>query len=150
MKRADILVSCVRIYSTCVQVSTDGLQSIPLSLVVSWRCEPTSTDLRIDYKYNGEAMTMPTALNNVQFLVPVDGGVSKLQAVLPPAAWYGLHFRVPPVFLNWFDFDFDFLRSLIDVFFSSSLLLTGMQSSKESFGRFLISHRNPKTEVLLL
>uniref|UniRef100_A0A3Q3VYQ7 MHD domain-containing protein n=1 Tax=Mola mola TaxID=94237 RepID=A0A3Q3VYQ7_MOLML len=69
------------------QVSTDGLQSIPLSLVVSWRCEPTSTDLRIDYKYNGEAMTMPTALNNVQFLVPVDGGVSKLQAVLPPAAW---------------------------------------------------------------
>lgn len=28
------------------------------------------------------------ALNNVQFLVPVDGGVSKLQAVLPPAAWY--------------------------------------------------------------
>ncbi|XP_075872064.1 SH3-containing GRB2-like protein 3-interacting protein 1 [Nelusetta ayraudi] len=69
------------------QVSADGLQSIPLSLAVSWRCEPTSTDLRIDYKYNGEAMTTPMALNNVQFLVPVDGGVSKLQAVLPPAAW---------------------------------------------------------------
>uniref|UniRef100_A0A8C4ITD9 SH3GL interacting endocytic adaptor 1a n=1 Tax=Dicentrarchus labrax TaxID=13489 RepID=A0A8C4ITD9_DICLA len=69
------------------QVSAEGLQSIPLNLAVSWRCEPTSTDLRIDYKYNGEAMTMPMALNNVQFLVPVDGGVSKLQAVLPPAAW---------------------------------------------------------------
>ncbi|CAJ1060983.1 SH3-containing GRB2-like protein 3-interacting protein 1 isoform X3 [Xyrichtys novacula] len=69
------------------QVSADGLQSIPLNLAVSWRCEPTSTDLRIDYKYNGEAMTTPMALNNVQFLVPVDGGVSKLQAVLPPAAW---------------------------------------------------------------
>ncbi|XP_044056950.1 SH3-containing GRB2-like protein 3-interacting protein 1 isoform X2 [Siniperca chuatsi] len=69
------------------QVSTEGLQSIPLNLAVNWRCEPTSTDLRIDYKYNGEAMTTPMALNNVQFLVPVDGGVSKLQAVLPPAAW---------------------------------------------------------------
>ncbi|XP_026179442.1 SH3-containing GRB2-like protein 3-interacting protein 1 isoform X3 [Mastacembelus armatus] len=69
------------------QVSTQGLQSTPLNLAVSWRCEPTSTDLRIDYKYNGEAMSTSTALNNVQFLVPVDGGVSKLQAVLPPAAW---------------------------------------------------------------
>uniref|UniRef100_A0A8C7Z838 SH3GL interacting endocytic adaptor 1a n=1 Tax=Oryzias sinensis TaxID=183150 RepID=A0A8C7Z838_9TELE len=69
------------------QVSTQGLQSSPLNLAVSWRCESTSTDLRIDYKYNGEAMSTPMALNNVQFLVPVDGGVSKLQAVLPPAAW---------------------------------------------------------------
>ncbi|XP_035504775.2 SH3-containing GRB2-like protein 3-interacting protein 1 isoform X2 [Scophthalmus maximus] len=69
------------------QVCAQGLQSTPLNLAVSWRCEPTSTDLRIDYKYNGEAMTTATALNNVQFLVPVDGGVSKLQAVLPTAAW---------------------------------------------------------------
>ncbi|KAM8745311.1 SH3-containing GRB2-like protein 3-interacting protein 1 isoform 4-T5 [Acanthopagrus schlegelii] len=69
------------------QVSAEGHQSVPLNLAVSWRCEPTSTDLRIDFKYNGEAMTSPMALNNVQFLVPIDGGVSKLQAVLPPAAW---------------------------------------------------------------
>ncbi|KAM6938254.1 SH3-containing GRB2-like protein 3-interacting protein 1 [Lycodopsis pacificus] len=76
------------------QVSTERLQSIPLNLAVSWRCEPTSTDLRIDYKYNGEAMTTPMALNNVQFLVPIDGGVSKLQAVLPPAAWNAEHQRI--------------------------------------------------------
>ncbi|XP_029356105.1 SH3-containing GRB2-like protein 3-interacting protein 1 isoform X3 [Echeneis naucrates] len=69
------------------QVSVQGHQSTPLNLAVSWRCEPTSTDLRIDFKYNGEAMSTPMALNNVQFLVPIDGGVSKLQAVLPPAAW---------------------------------------------------------------
>ncbi|XP_056605831.1 SH3-containing GRB2-like protein 3-interacting protein 1 isoform X10 [Triplophysa dalaica] len=69
------------------QVLPKGLQSTPLNLAVSWKCEPTSTDLRIDYKYNGGAMTTPVALNNVQFLIPVDGGVSKLQAVLPPAAW---------------------------------------------------------------
>ncbi|XP_041696036.2 SH3-containing GRB2-like protein 3-interacting protein 1 [Coregonus clupeaformis] len=69
------------------QVSAQGLTSTPLNLAASWRCEPTSTDLRIDYKYNGGAMTTPVALNNVQFLIPVDGGVTKLQAVLPPAAW---------------------------------------------------------------
>ncbi|XP_056354045.1 SH3-containing GRB2-like protein 3-interacting protein 1 isoform X13 [Oenanthe melanoleuca] len=69
------------------QVSAQGIQSTPLNLAVSWRCDPASTDLRIDYKYNPEAMTAPVALNNVQFLVPVDGGVTKLQAVLPPAVW---------------------------------------------------------------
>ncbi|XP_031641520.1 SH3-containing GRB2-like protein 3-interacting protein 1 isoform X11 [Oncorhynchus kisutch] len=69
------------------QVSAQGLTSTPLNLAASWRCEPTSTDLRIDYKYNGGSMTTPVALNNVQFLIPVDGGVTKLLAVLPPAAW---------------------------------------------------------------
>lgn len=90
MKCTAIHITCVCIFLP-VQVSAEGLQSIPLNLAVSWRCEPTSTDLRIDYKYNGEAMTTPMALNNVQFLVSVDGGVSKLQAVLPPAAWYSPH-----------------------------------------------------------
>uniref|UniRef100_A0A672LZ14 SH3GL interacting endocytic adaptor 1 n=1 Tax=Sinocyclocheilus grahami TaxID=75366 RepID=A0A672LZ14_SINGR len=74
-------------YNVDIRVLQKGLQSTPLNLAVSWRCEPTSTDLRIDYKYNGGAMTTPVTLNNVQFLIPVDGGVSKLQAVLPPAAW---------------------------------------------------------------
>uniref|UniRef100_A0A8D0HG15 SH3-containing GRB2-like protein 3-interacting protein 1 n=1 Tax=Sphenodon punctatus TaxID=8508 RepID=A0A8D0HG15_SPHPU len=69
------------------QVSAQGIQSTPLNLAVNWRCDPTSTDLSIDYKYNTEAMTTPVALNNVQFLVPIDGGVTKLQAVLPPAVW---------------------------------------------------------------
>ncbi|XP_039591435.1 SH3-containing GRB2-like protein 3-interacting protein 1 isoform X8 [Polypterus senegalus] len=69
------------------QVAAQGIHSTPLNLAVSWRCEESSTDLRIDYKYNAEAMSSPVALNNVQFLVPVDGGVTKLQAVLPPASW---------------------------------------------------------------
>uniref|UniRef100_A0A452E8E5 SH3-containing GRB2-like protein 3-interacting protein 1 n=1 Tax=Capra hircus TaxID=9925 RepID=A0A452E8E5_CAPHI len=69
------------------QVSAQGIQSTPLNLAVNWRCEPASTDLRIDYKYNTDAMATAVALNNVQFLVPVDGGVTKLQAVLPPAVW---------------------------------------------------------------
>ncbi|XP_053549664.1 SH3-containing GRB2-like protein 3-interacting protein 1 [Bombina bombina] len=69
------------------QVSAQGLPSAPLNLAVNWRCEPTSTDLRIDYKYNPEAMTTHVALNNVQFVIPIDGVVTKLQAVLPPAVW---------------------------------------------------------------
>ncbi|XP_039694447.1 SH3-containing GRB2-like protein 3-interacting protein 1 isoform X4 [Pteropus medius] len=69
------------------QVCAQGIQSTPLNLAVNWRCEPASTDLRIDYKYNTDAMTTAVALNNVQFLVPIDGGVTKLQAVLPPAVW---------------------------------------------------------------
>lgn len=90
MNRAGIVaLSCV--FLNCAQVSCDGPQSVPLNLAVSWRCEPTSTDLRIDYKYNGGAMVTPMALNNVQFLVPVDGGVTKLQAILPPAAWYSFY-----------------------------------------------------------
>ncbi|XP_038650383.1 SH3-containing GRB2-like protein 3-interacting protein 1 isoform X3 [Scyliorhinus canicula] len=76
------------------QVSSQGIQSTPLSLAVSWRCEPTTTDLRIDYKYNAEAMVTPVALNNVQFLTPVDGGVAKVQAVLPPAAWNAEQHRI--------------------------------------------------------
>ncbi|XP_040263455.1 SH3-containing GRB2-like protein 3-interacting protein 1 [Bufo bufo] len=69
------------------QVSSQGLQSTPLNLAVNWRCEPSSTDLRIDYKYNPESMASPVALNNVQFIIPIDGGVKKLQAVLPAAVW---------------------------------------------------------------
>ncbi|CAJ0914790.1 unnamed protein product [Ranitomeya imitator] len=69
------------------QVSSQGLQSTPLNLAVNWRCDATSTDLRIDYKYNPESMASPVALNNVQFVIPIDGGVNKLQAVLPTAVW---------------------------------------------------------------
>ncbi|KAI9526286.1 hypothetical protein NQZ68_040818 [Dissostichus eleginoides] len=69
------------------QVSAEGIQSSPLNLAVSWRGDATSTDLRIDYKYNTEAMAAPVPLHNLQFLVPVDGGMAKLQAMIPPATW---------------------------------------------------------------
>ncbi|XP_026854144.2 SH3-containing GRB2-like protein 3-interacting protein 1 isoform X2 [Electrophorus electricus] len=69
------------------QVSTQGIQSTPLNLAVSWRGDANSTDLRIDYKYNTEAMTTPTPLTNIHFMAPVGGGVTKVQAMLPPAIW---------------------------------------------------------------
>lgn len=69
------------------QVSADGIQSTPLNLAVSWRGDATNTDLRIDYKYNTEAMAAPVPLHNIHFLVPIDGGIAKLQAMIPPATW---------------------------------------------------------------
>ncbi|XP_045906783.1 SH3-containing GRB2-like protein 3-interacting protein 1 isoform X2 [Micropterus dolomieu] len=69
------------------QVSAAGIQSTPLNLAVSWRGDATNTDLRIDYKYNTEAMAAPMPLHNINFLVPVDGGMAKLQAMMPPATW---------------------------------------------------------------
>uniref|UniRef100_A0A8C1E2Y3 SH3GL interacting endocytic adaptor 1 n=1 Tax=Cyprinus carpio carpio TaxID=630221 RepID=A0A8C1E2Y3_CYPCA len=69
------------------QVFAQGIQSTPLNLAVSWRGDANSTDLRIDYKYNLEAMPTPTPLTNIQFVAAVDGGVNKLQAMLPPATW---------------------------------------------------------------
>lgn len=69
------------------QVLTEGIQSTPLNLAVSWRGDATSTDLRIDYKYNTEAMAAPTPLHNLHFLVPVYGRMAKLQAMIPPATW---------------------------------------------------------------
>ncbi|XP_061117961.1 F-BAR domain only protein 2 isoform X3 [Conger conger] len=70
------------------QVSSNGIQSTPLNLAVYWKCTPTTTDLRVDYKYNPESMVTPGPLANVQVLVPVDGGVTNMQS-LPAAIWNG-------------------------------------------------------------
>lgn len=70
-----------------LQVSAEGIQSTPLNLAVSWRGDATCTDLRIDYKYNTEAMAAPVPLHDILFLVPVDGGEAKVQAMVPPATW---------------------------------------------------------------
>lgn len=89
----DLTVVSIHPYSIslcCVsvsQVSAAGIQSTPLNLAVSWRGDATNTDLRIDYKYNTEAMAAPMPLHNIHFLVPVDGGMAKLQAMIPPATW---------------------------------------------------------------
>lgn len=68
------------------QVSSKGIQSTPLNLAVYWKCAAATTDLRLDYRYNPEAMAPPTVLANVQVLVPVDGGVTNMQS-LPAAIW---------------------------------------------------------------
>ncbi|XP_036888347.1 F-BAR domain only protein 2 isoform X3 [Sturnira hondurensis] len=68
------------------QVSSNGIQSTPLNLATYWKCSASTTDLRVDYKYNPEAMAAPSVLSNIQVVVPVDGGVTNMQS-LPPAIW---------------------------------------------------------------
>uniref|UniRef100_A0A8B9FV64 F-BAR domain only protein 2 n=1 Tax=Amazona collaria TaxID=241587 RepID=A0A8B9FV64_9PSIT len=68
------------------QVSSNGIQSTPLNLATYWKCNASTTDVRVDYKYNPESMNMPSMLSNVQVVVPVDGGVTNMQS-LPPAKW---------------------------------------------------------------
>ncbi|KAL6463521.1 hypothetical protein MHYP_G00279120 [Metynnis hypsauchen] len=68
------------------QVLSNGIQSTPLNLAVYWKCGSSTTDLRIDYRYNPEAMQPPGPLTSVQVLVPVNGGVANMQS-LPNAIW---------------------------------------------------------------
>ncbi|XP_069793196.1 F-BAR domain only protein 2 isoform X9 [Narcine bancroftii] len=68
------------------QVSSNGIQSTPLNLATYWKCSLTTTNIRVDYKYNPEAMVTPSVLSNVQILMPVDGGVTSMQS-LPTAIW---------------------------------------------------------------
>ncbi|KAG8010606.1 F-BAR domain only protein 2 [Nibea albiflora] len=68
------------------QVLSDGIHSTPLNLTVYWKCTPSTSDLRVDYRYNPESMASPGSLTNVQILVPVDGGVTGMQS-LPTSIW---------------------------------------------------------------
>ncbi|XP_021567226.1 F-BAR domain only protein 2 isoform X2 [Carlito syrichta] len=68
------------------QVSSNGIQSTPLNLATYWKCSASTTDLRVDYKYNPEAMAAPSVLSNIQVVAPVDGGVINMQS-LPSAVW---------------------------------------------------------------
>ncbi|XP_028318193.1 F-BAR domain only protein 2 isoform X4 [Gouania willdenowi] len=68
------------------QVQSDGIHSTPLNLAVYWKCTSTTTDLRVDYRYNPESMDCPGPLSNIQLLVPVDGGVTNVQS-LPSSMW---------------------------------------------------------------
>ncbi|XP_068562666.1 F-BAR domain only protein 2 isoform X3 [Cebidichthys violaceus] len=68
------------------QVQSDGIHSTPLNLAVYWKCTPSTSDLRVDYRYNPESMASPGPLSNIQILVPVDGGVTNMQS-LPNSIW---------------------------------------------------------------
>ncbi|XP_062844295.1 F-BAR domain only protein 2 isoform X2 [Trichomycterus rosablanca] len=68
------------------QVCTNGIHSTPLNLAVYWKCESSTTDLRVDYRYNPEAMHPPGPLSTVQVLVPVSGSVTNMHS-LPNAIW---------------------------------------------------------------
>ncbi|XP_031777694.1 F-BAR domain only protein 2 isoform X9 [Nasonia vitripennis] len=64
----------------------EGAGSCPFQIVAYWKCNPTHTDLKVDYKYNSRAMASPTPLLNVQVSVPIDGGFKTVQSK-PNAQW---------------------------------------------------------------
>ncbi|XP_022107657.1 F-BAR domain only protein 2-like isoform X2 [Acanthaster planci] len=68
-----------------VKVEPEG-RSTPLHLISYWKCEPSTTDVRIDYAYNSSAVDQAVPLSNVTLIVPVDGGVTVMQSK-PAATW---------------------------------------------------------------
>ncbi|XP_075144803.1 F-BAR domain only protein 2 isoform X6 [Haematobia irritans] len=65
-----------------------GASSCPFQLVTYWKCEPTFTALKVDYKYNNHAMVAACPLLNVTLSVPVNGAVRNVQSK-PHSAWLG-------------------------------------------------------------
>lgn len=70
--------------------TSPGPKSAPLHLVSYWKCEPNSTNLKIDFKFNPSAFghTTVNALKNVQFMANVDGNVLSMNSQ-PEGKWYG-------------------------------------------------------------
>jgi len=66
-----------------------GAKNAPLQLVSYWKCEDSTTNLKIDFKYNPSAFTNSTvqSLRNVQFTANVDGNVTSMNSH-PEGKWY--------------------------------------------------------------
>ncbi|XP_057365532.1 F-BAR domain only protein 2-like isoform X2 [Daphnia carinata] len=65
-----------------------GTGSAPLHLVAYWKCEPSQTDVRLDYKFNAHAQVSPAPLRNLMISVPIEGAVTAMQAK-PQGEWMG-------------------------------------------------------------
>eukprot|EP00105_Crassostrea_gigas_P043952 XP_019928100.1 PREDICTED: F-BAR domain only protein 2 isoform X4 [Crassostrea gigas] len=63
-----------------------GVECTPLPVVAYWKCEDSTTDYRLDYKYNPISMSAPSTLKNVLVTVGVSGGVSSMKS-LPNGEW---------------------------------------------------------------
>jgi hypothetical protein len=63
-----------------------GAKSTPLQLVSYWKCEPQTTSLKVDYKYNGSSLAQTEALRNVSIYVNVDGEPRSMQS-RPDGKW---------------------------------------------------------------
>jgi len=64
-----------------------GAKSAPLQLVSYWKCEPQSTSLKIDYKYNSSALAQVEPLRNISLSVNIEGGPHSMQS-RPEGKWY--------------------------------------------------------------
>ncbi|CAH1775418.1 unnamed protein product [Owenia fusiformis] len=74
------------------QIIQSGIQSTPLHLTTYWKCEPHQTDFRLDYTYNGAAISQKSPLSNVTVTCIVTGDVTNMQAK-PSGIWNGANKR---------------------------------------------------------
>lgn len=66
--------------------SSSGADCCPLQVVSHWKCEPSYTGLKIDYKYNPSALSSLEPLRNLLFSVAIDGNVTDVQG-MPHPVW---------------------------------------------------------------
>ena len=64
--------------------NSPSAESCPLQVVSHWKCEPSTTGLKIDYKYNPSALSSLEPLRQVVFSVPIDGNVMDAQGKPQP------------------------------------------------------------------
>lgn len=69
------------------QLKSKGNIYCPLFVSSQWSCEPSSTSVIIDYKYNPSCLSTPNeSLKNVAFNVSIDGDVKSINST-PEASW---------------------------------------------------------------
>ncbi|XP_062509808.1 F-BAR domain only protein 1-like [Corticium candelabrum] len=75
------------------QVKSSGTNIVPLTLCSHWKCEPTVTNLKVDYTYNDNVLAGGQPLTGVTVIAPVNGGVQSMTSK-PEAAWIAEQSRV--------------------------------------------------------
>ncbi|KAK3091287.1 hypothetical protein FSP39_018668, partial [Pinctada imbricata] len=69
------------------QVKTQpGVESTPMPVITYWKCDSSTTDYRLDYKYNPNSLSSPSTLKNIAVKVSVSGDVSNMQSI-PSGNW---------------------------------------------------------------
>ena len=64
----------------------NGVDDLPLRLQCFWKCDPTVTNYRLDYKYNPSAVKN-TAMTGLAIGVTLDGTVNR-HLSKPEGKWY--------------------------------------------------------------
>ena len=79
----------------CFQVTASNGSQLPLKLVSFWKCEPHTTNFRLDYIYQPSSLRQlnKPSLTNITVVVPVSGGVRKSLSK-PEGSWVAEQNRI--------------------------------------------------------
>jgi len=69
-----------------VKMRNTAAGSCPFQLVSFYKCTDTYTDLKVDYKFNSHAMTVPSPLLNVTISANLSTAIHNMQSK-PTAHW---------------------------------------------------------------